>query len=74
MTAAETLRVAAARPPRRRARFPNKALYAFLSIYCVLNLFPLLWLVLSSFKTNNEIYEAILALPRDWLFSNYGQA
>lgn len=49
-------------------------LYGFLTVYCLLNLFPVLWLVLSSFKSNNEIYQNILALPHDWKFSNFAQA
>jgi raffinose/stachyose/melibiose transport system permease protein len=50
------------------------ALYVFLTLFCLVNLFPLLWLIVSSFKSNTEIFAGILALPRDWTLDNYEQA
>jgi raffinose/stachyose/melibiose transport system permease protein len=65
-------------PARTRARppvdWPIVALYAFLTVYSVANLFPLLWVLLSSLKSTNEIYETVLALPREWRFYNYAEA
>lgn len=39
----------------------------------VVMVYPLLWLVLSSFKTTPEIFSStnILSLPKEWLISNY---
>lgn len=61
---------------RRWARpsFATTALYAFLTIYCLLNLMPLLWMVLASFKTNEEIYSSVLSLPESWSLRNYAAA
>lgn len=50
------------------------ALYAFLSLICLIDLFPLLWVFLSSFKNGSEIYGSILELPRSWSFANYAVA
>lgn len=35
---------------------------------------PLVWLVLNSFKSNNELFRDSLALPQDWLVANYAEA
>jgi N-acetylglucosamine transport system permease protein len=35
---------------------------------------PLLWIVLSSFKTSKEILSSPLSLPADWSFDNYTSA
>jgi raffinose/stachyose/melibiose transport system permease protein len=61
---------------RRRASFPwaTLALYVFLTAYCLLSLFPMVWVLLSSFKTNTEIFNAILALPSSWSFDNFAKA
>jgi raffinose/stachyose/melibiose transport system permease protein len=37
-------------------------------------LFPLLWLLLTSFKGAREIYTNPIGLPDNWLFSNYADA
>lgn len=50
------------------------ALYAFLTLYCLASLFPMIWVLLSSFKSNTEIFSAILALPSSWSFDNYLEA
>lgn len=33
--------------------------------------YPLFWMVTSSFKSYNEIYNSVWKLPHKWLFSNY---
>ena len=40
----------------------------------IISILPILWSVLLSFKTNNEIVNAPLALPDTWNFSNYQRA
>jgi raffinose/stachyose/melibiose transport system permease protein len=49
-------------------------MYAVLTAYSLLSLFPFTWLALSSMKTNDEIYETLLALPRELRIENYGAA
>jgi raffinose/stachyose/melibiose transport system permease protein len=35
---------------------------------------PLLWLIISSFKTNQELFTSPFALPTSWSFDNYANA
>ena len=46
----------------------------FLGIYALLTLYPLIWLFLSAFKTNEEIYSKPFALPESWQFDNFFRA
>ncbi|MEA5078796.1 MAG: carbohydrate ABC transporter permease [Anaerolineaceae bacterium] len=45
-----------------------------LSILFVIIVYPLIWTVLSSFKSTSEIFSNIWGLPKTWLFQNYVQA
>jgi raffinose/stachyose/melibiose transport system permease protein len=42
-----------------------------LLIGVILILYPLFWMVTSSFKSYSEIYDAVWGLPSKWLVSNY---
>lgn len=48
--------------------------FIFFSVYAVSIIFPFFWAILSSLKTDDEYYEKVFALPKDWLFSNYAKA
>ena len=48
--------------------------YIVLGIFTILCLYPLLWLVLSSFKTNTELYANPWGLPEQFRLDNYVQA
>lgn len=43
-------------------------------LFFLLILLPIIWMVLSSLKETNEIFENLWALPGKWLFSNYAEA
>ncbi len=43
-------------------------------VYALSLIFPFVWAFLSSLKTDDEYYERVFALPRNWLFSNYIKA
>jgi raffinose/stachyose/melibiose transport system permease protein len=60
--------------PRGTFPFATVALYVFLTLYCIASLFPMIWVLLSSFKSNTEIFSAILALPTNWSFDNFIKA
>ena len=49
-------------------------IYTLMFIYAITTLAPFLWILLSSFKGNNEIYISPFALPETFLFSNYATA
>ena len=45
--------------------------YLFLGIITLITLFPVLYAVLGSFKTNAEVTLGGTILPKEWIFSNY---
>ena len=48
--------------------------YLFMALCVLVALFPIVWVVLSSFKTNREILSNGLQLPSTYSFSGYKQA
>jgi ABC-type sugar transport system, permease component len=42
-----------------------------LSLFFIIIILPLIWMVLSSLKSTNEIYSDLWGLPKEWLFRNY---
>lgn len=48
--------------------------YFVFALFTFLAVFPLLWMLLNSFKTNTEIFKNIFALPSKLQFSNYVEA
>lgn len=49
--------------------------WVFMGILAVTQLYPLLWLLLYSFKTNSEIMSGqFFALPKEWMWENYSDA
>jgi len=50
----------------------GKALaYCVMALFALLTIYPLIWLILSSFKSTNEFRMNMLGLPIDWTFENY---
>lgn len=45
-----------------------------LTVFTILTLVPLLWLLMSSFKTNAELFASPFSLPAEWSFDNYARA
>jgi raffinose/stachyose/melibiose transport system permease protein len=45
-----------------------------LAFFTLVTLAPLLWLILSSFKTDAELFAGPFALPQEWNFDNYADA
>jgi N-acetylglucosamine transport system permease protein len=48
--------------------------HTVLIIWCLLVVVPLLWVILSSFKTSSEIFASPFSLPANWSFTNYRNA
>ncbi|WP_276356878.1 carbohydrate ABC transporter permease [Cohnella caldifontis] len=60
---------------RRRFSVSRILIYALLAILFVTQLYPLLWLVIYSFKTNEEILSgSFFSLPASWQWVNYENA
>ena len=53
---------------------PKQKAYLFMALCVLVALFPIVWVVLSSFKTNREILSNGLQLPSTFSFSGYKQA
>ena len=45
--------------------------HTILTIWCIIVVLPLLWTVMSSFKTSSEIFSSPFSLPSKWNFDNY---
>ncbi|CAM3387743.1 carbohydrate ABC transporter permease [Occultella aeris] len=48
--------------------------HTVLIIWSIIVILPLLWTLLSSFKTSSEIFASPFALPAEWSFDNYVSA
>jgi N-acetylglucosamine transport system permease protein len=48
--------------------------HAVLIVWSLLVIVPLIWVVISSFKTSSEIFASPFALPQNWNFANYASA
>lgn len=60
---------------RLKQRILTRLLYIFLLIFAFIQVFPLLWATLFSFKSNEDmVLKGALALPEKWMFSNYVNA
>ena len=59
---------------RRSIQASTVALYVFLSVYSLFNILPLIWIVVSSTKSNTEIYASVFSLPKTWSVANYVRA
>lgn len=69
------------RAPHRRGQRPRLAerlgaipAHALLTIYAIVVAYPLLWMVISSFKASRDITQDPWGLPATWLVGNYAQA
>ncbi|MFC4321357.1 carbohydrate ABC transporter permease [Litchfieldia salsa] len=57
-----------------QTRISKNIVFLGLLAYAVIILYPLFWMFISSFKSYQEIYSNVWALPTDWKFENYTQA
>ncbi|MFP3122008.1 carbohydrate ABC transporter permease [Ectobacillus funiculus] len=70
-----TLSVEAVKRKKRGKSYAElTGVYMMLIAYLVVIAYPLLWMVMSSFKTTDDIFTHSWALPKQWLFENYTAA
>lgn len=56
----------------RAENTPQLVIFAVLVLVCIITVYPFLWLIFSSFKTNKDIITPpIQLLPRTWTFDAY---
>jgi len=73
-TARPTSTPAPERPLPAAERAVGAASHTILSIWTVVIAVPLLWTVMSSFKTSREIFASPFSLPQQWRWQNYADA
>lgn len=57
---------------KKKIRISSLVMYLLLGIFTVIQVYPLIWLFLFSFKDNNEIFSGnAMGIPEVWRFSNY---
>jgi raffinose/stachyose/melibiose transport system permease protein len=60
---------------RRRPTVQGTLIIVGLSLFAFIQVYPFLWLVLFSFKSNDEIFGGNIAgIPHTWLWGNYSDA
>jgi len=80
MTASATVSTPASTRPRRMNRDRWKRLlkqlpaYLILGLWALFTIFVIGWVVVSSFKTNAEIFRDVFKLPAEWQWTNYAKA
>lgn len=57
---------------KRRAE--KTVIYILLILFAVMIIIPLIWVVITGFKTNQELFLATWSLPEEWKFENYIKA
>jgi ABC-type glycerol-3-phosphate transport system permease component len=63
------------RPAGKRRHYGGQtAAYAAVLIISFISLFPLYWMVINSFRSDNDISGGIAFWPESWHFSNYSSA
>ncbi|MBW9204457.1 carbohydrate ABC transporter permease [Mumia sp. zg.B53] len=61
-------------PGRKADRAVSSLAHIVLGFWALLVIVPLLWTLLSSFKTSNEIFSSPFSWPATWSFDNYVSA
>ncbi|MGM0846502.1 MAG: carbohydrate ABC transporter permease [Bacillota bacterium] len=57
-----------------KTRISRNIVFLGLLIFALMILYPLFWMLISSFKSYQEIYSNVWALPSEWHFENYAVA
>ena len=72
--AQRTQDVKTGRLTRPRPSFFRFLTWMVIGVFLVLTLVPFAWLILSSLKTNQELFSKPFSLPARWLLTNYTSA
>ena len=59
---------------KRKRQIIDLAKYVFLTVFCLVIVYPVLYAVLGSVKSNYEVTLGGTLWPKEWLFSNYKEA
>lgn len=53
---------------------PKVGAFTVLSVYSLILLLPILWMLITAFKTPQELFRNRYGLPEQWMFSNFSEA
>ncbi|MFC0331209.1 carbohydrate ABC transporter permease [Paenibacillus sepulcri] len=56
------------------SRGKKTIIHLFLAVLCIINIIPIVWMVVGSFKTEEDFATNPMGLPKHWNFSNYTEA
>ncbi|WP_246552226.1 carbohydrate ABC transporter permease [Vallitalea pronyensis] len=62
------------RNEKKKTIIKNATIYFLLIMFLVVCMFPLLWLILNSFKTQEDLFTNTWGLPKSWTLNNYVNA
>lgn len=62
------------RQARKEKRVKRSAIYVILLFFTVVNAYPILWMIMNSFKTSQEFSFDPFGLPNEWVLVNYVEA
>jgi raffinose/stachyose/melibiose transport system permease protein len=74
MEQAVTMRENSRLAGRKRVKWSKGLINILLTLYALVTLYPLFWLFLSAFKTNDEFDSQPFSLPNTWNFDNFFKA
>lgn len=55
----------------KASKVKRAIVHLFCILYIVVTMFPLLWMVISGFKNDSDLFSSPWALPSEWQVSNY---
>ncbi|WP_252315956.1 carbohydrate ABC transporter permease [Sinobaca sp. H24] len=59
---------------RRKKKLRKSFIYIILILFALVNGYPILWMVMNSFKTSQDFSLNPFGLPENWVFSNFTEA
>jgi N-acetylglucosamine transport system permease protein len=62
------------RKDRARRVLTKLPSYLILSLWAAFTIFVILWVIISSFKSNSEVFRDVFNFPKSWQFENYVKA
>ncbi|MEC3640827.1 carbohydrate ABC transporter permease [Bacillus halotolerans] len=68
------LHIEVKRKPRRKWYIGETSVWVFLFLYLIAIAYPLLWMVMSAFKSSDDIFENSWSLPSSWHPENFVSA
>ena len=59
---------------KTRKKITNGIIFIIVAVYAVVSVYPLIWVILQSFKSESQFLQSIWSLPSSLHFENYQTA